>query len=89
MHPGAIPNHWRFRVTPCVTLIVYAWNSVQPGTLAWSFPSLNTAVEAARAMTNAVGWAVVAGGGHVLGQNPPRGLAKARAEGGVLLEKAG
>jgi hypothetical protein len=76
-------------MTPGVTLVVYAWKSVQPGTLAWSFPSLSTAVDAARAMTNAVGWAVVAGGSQMLGQSSPRALAKARADGVVLLEKAG
>jgi hypothetical protein len=74
-------------MTPAVTLVVYAWKSVQPGTLAWSFPSVAMAVAAARAMTNAVGWAIVADGGPGWSHNPPLRLAKARAKGGVLLEK--
>lgn len=44
-----------------VTLIVYGWHSVEPGTLAWVFPSLAAAMIAARAMKNAVRWAIVAG----------------------------
>jgi hypothetical protein len=44
-----------------VTLIVYGWTSVEPGTLAWVFPSLAAAMVAVRAMKNAVRWAIVAG----------------------------
>lgn len=44
-----------------VTLIVYGWKNVQPGTLEWVFPSVAAAMHAARAMSNAVEWAVVAG----------------------------
>ncbi len=44
-----------------VTLVVYGWHNVQPGTLSWVFPSVTAAVSAARAMTNAVRWAIVRG----------------------------
>lgn len=44
-----------------VTLIVYSWENVQPGTLSWTFPSLRSALDAVRAMRNAVGWAVLLG----------------------------
>ena len=37
-----------------VTLVVYGWKSVEPGTLSWVFPSVGAAVAAARAMKNAV-----------------------------------
>lgn len=44
-----------------VTLIVYGWENVQPGTLSWTFPSLRSALDAVRAMRNAVRWAVLLG----------------------------
>lgn len=44
-----------------VTLVVYGWSNVEPGTLAWVFPSLAAAMSAAAAMKNAVRWAIVAG----------------------------
>ena len=44
-----------------VTLIVYGWENVQPGTLSWVFPSLRAALCAVRAMRNAVRWAVLHG----------------------------
>ena len=44
-----------------VTLVVYGWSSVEPGTLSWTFPSLRAALDAAHAMKNATQWAVVAG----------------------------
>jgi hypothetical protein len=66
-----------------VTLIVYGWKIVEPGTLWWVFPSVAAALAAAHAMTNAVKWAIV--------QGPPRGaivdIARARAAGAVLVEQ--
>jgi hypothetical protein len=66
-----------------VTLIVYGWTAAEPGTLWWSFPSVAAALAAARAMKNAVMWAIVKG--------PPRGaivdIATARAAGSVLIEQ--
>lgn len=68
-----------------VTLIVYGWKNVDPGTLSWVFPSADAALIAARAMTNAVRWAVVA-------ESPPHDgvivdVATARANGTVLVEQ--
>jgi hypothetical protein len=70
-----------------VTLIIYGWKSVQPGTLSWVFPSVAAAAHAAHAMTNAARWAVFAG------NRPPRAeeraevsLARMRAEAKLLLE---
>jgi hypothetical protein len=68
-----------------VVLVVYGWESVQPGTLSWVFPSLAAAVHAAEAMTNAVNWAVIAGTAAV---DAAFDLAKLRATGGVLVEHA-
>ncbi len=48
-------------VASSVTLIVYGWQSVEPGTMAWVFPDFDTAIFAARALRNAVRWAIVAG----------------------------
>lgn len=44
-----------------VTLVVYEWHNVEPGTLWWVFPSVQAALSAARAMKNAVKWAVITG----------------------------
>lgn len=67
-----------------VTLVVYGWTAAEPGTLWWSFPSVGAALAAARAMRNAVLWAIVEG--------PPRGaivdIVTARAAGSVILEQA-
>ena len=72
-----------------VVLVVYGWKSVQPGTLSWAFPSLAAAVHAAHAMTNAVHWAVIAGGAARASVDAAFDLAKLRANGGVLVEQAG
>lgn len=44
-----------------VTLVVHAWSDVEPGTLAWSFPSVAAALRAAAALRNAAGWTVLEG----------------------------
>jgi hypothetical protein len=44
-----------------VTLIIYGWRESQPGTLAWVFPSLRSALRGVRAMRNAIAWCVVKG----------------------------
>ncbi|MGO9000057.1 MAG: hypothetical protein ACLQVI_42565 [Polyangiaceae bacterium] len=81
-----------------VTLVVYGWKSVEPGTLSWVFPSVTAAVSAARAMKNAVRWAIVAGrrendsdeGASVDGRSTQDdALDEARANGSVLIEQAG
>ncbi len=82
-----------------VTLVVYGWKSVEPGTLSWVFPSVTAAVAAARAMKNAVKWAIVAGrrettevDSDALDDDSAREddvLDEARASGTVLIEQAG
>jgi len=69
-----------------VTLVVYGWHQVEPGTLAWVFPSVGAAVAAARAMKNAVKWAIVAGKRDA---GADTDLDDARAHGAVLVEQAG
>ena len=63
-----------------VTLVVYGWHNAQPGTLSWVFPSVRMAVNAAKAMRNAVRWAIVSGQGAV------DSIDEARASGSVLIE---
>ena len=65
-----------------VTLVVYGWHNVQPGTLSWVFPSVTAAVSAARAMTNAVRWAIVRG----RRSTPNLDVEAERASGLVLIE---
>ena len=78
-----------------VTLVVYGWKSVEPGTLSWVFPSVGAAVAAARAMKNAVRWAIVAGkrenddADDEASAKQDDALDEARANGAVLVEQAG
>jgi hypothetical protein len=79
-----------------VTLVVYGWKSVEPGTLSWVFPSVGAAVAAARAMKNAVRWAIVAGRRSSEAEDEAEetkdandALDEARAKGAVLIEQAG
>ncbi len=44
-----------------VTLVVYGWHNVQPGTLSWVFPSFDAAMKAASALRNATQWAILGG----------------------------
>jgi hypothetical protein len=74
-----------------VTLVVYGWHSVEPGTLAWVFPSLRAALKAVVAMRNAVRWAIVTGKNVVATTaNAPahwlETLEELRARGAVLIE---
>lgn len=62
-----------------VTLVVYEWENVQPGTLSWVFPSLRSALDAVRAMRNAVRWAVLLG-------DESGDVDAAREDGRVLVE---
>jgi hypothetical protein len=70
-----------------VTLIVYGWHNVQPGPLSWVFPSVRHAIGAAKAMRNAVCWAVVRG--RLSTGVSAEALDEARASGMVVLEHAG
>jgi hypothetical protein len=81
-----------------VTLVVYGWKSVEPGTLSWVFPSVTAAVAAARTMKNAVRWAIVAGRSgraendledEEASAKRDDALDEARANGSVLIEQAG
>lgn len=63
-----------------VTLFVYGWENVEPGPLSWAFPSLRAALDAVRAMRNAVEWCIVAG-------NEWASIDAARAKGAVLVEQ--
>jgi len=45
-----------------VTLVVYGWHNVQPGTLSWVFASFDAAMKAASALRNATQWAIMDGG---------------------------
>jgi hypothetical protein len=76
-------------VIDSVVLVIYGWKSVQPGTLSWVFPSVAAAVHAAHTMTNAAKWAVLAGSVTRAGFHAAHDLAKAREDGGVLLEQTG
>jgi hypothetical protein len=74
-------------VTPLleqVTLIVYGWRNVEPGTLSWVFPSLTAALAAAHAMTNATRWQIVAGS-----RQDGVDVERERSSGTVLVEEAG
>lgn len=62
-----------------VTLVVYAWNNAQPGTLSWTFPNARQALVAARALRNAENWAILAG--------ETRDIDAARKRGDLLFEK--
>ena len=99
--PRSEPTNPRKAMNPLfehVTLVVYGWKNVEPGTLSWVFPSVSAAVAAARAMTNAVRWAIVAGkrettesdtDGARTQADAKRTLDEARASGAVLIEQTG
>jgi len=61
-----------------VMLVVYEWQNAEPGTLSWQFPDQTSAVNAARAMRNAVRWAVIAG--------TEQNVTRAREQGLLLAE---
>src|SRR5690349_10887510 len=58
-YPVAPHNSWR--EIGEVTLVVYGWHNVQPGTLSWVFPSFDAAMKAASALRNATQWAIMGG----------------------------
>ena len=61
-----------------VTLVVEEWRGVQPGRLAWVFPDLDSALDAAHAMRNAARWIILAGRSS--------DIVRARMDGTVLAE---
>lgn len=68
-------------VDTTVTLHVYGWHNVQPGPLAWTFPTLRAALNAVKTMKNAVQWSIVAG--------RDLSIDEARRTGTVLIEQLG
>lgn len=68
-------------VDTTVTLHVYGWHNVQPGPLAWTFPTLRAALSAVRTMKNAVQWSIVAGRDLT--------IEEARSSGAILIEQLG
>jgi hypothetical protein len=71
--------------TGAVTLVIYGWSESQPGTLAWVFPSLRSALRAVRAMRNALRWVILKGRQVFEGEVDINAL---RQSGRVLLEGA-
>jgi hypothetical protein len=67
-----------------VTLVIYGWHESEPGTLSWVFPSLRAALQAVRALRNAVGWLIVRGKQAFDGDVD---LAALRRAGQVLVER--
>ena len=65
---------------PSVTLIVTGWHNVEPGPLAWAFPSMRSALDAVQKMKNAVEWSIVLGRDYAT-------VDEARALGAVLIEQ--
>jgi hypothetical protein len=65
---------------PSVTLIVTGWHNVEPGPLAWAFPSMRAALDAVQKMKNAIEWSIVLGRDYA-------SVEEARALGAVLIEQ--
>jgi hypothetical protein len=63
-----------------VTLFVFGWHVVEPGSLSWVFPSLKTALDAVRTMRNAAQWCIASG-------NDWPSLDAARTNGAILIEQ--
>jgi hypothetical protein len=69
--------------TKAVTLVIYGWHESEPGTLAWVFPSVHSALRAVQAMRNAVRWLIIEGRRAFDGDVDVDALRRA---GGVLVE---
>jgi hypothetical protein len=65
---------------PSVTLIVTGWHNVEPGPLAWPFPSMRSALDAVQKMKNAIEWSIVLGRDYA-------SVEEARARGALLIEQ--
>jgi hypothetical protein len=75
------------RASSAVTLVIYGWYEIEPGTLAWVFPSLAAALRAVSAMRNAVRWLIVRGR-QVADDQMEIDVEALRRAGGVLVERA-
>lgn len=84
-----MPRMARNGISDPVTLVIYGWHESQPGTLAWVFPSLQAALQAVRAMRNAVRWLILKGGLAIEGIDGEDtvDVEALRRAGGVLLER--
>jgi hypothetical protein len=60
-HLRRLASRMTKKTTGAVTLVIYGWSESQPGTLAWVFPSLRAALNAVRAMRNALRWMILKG----------------------------
>jgi hypothetical protein len=60
-HLRRLASRMTKKTTGAVTLVIYGWRESQPGTLAWVFPSLRSALNAVRAMRNALRWMILKG----------------------------
>ena len=60
-HLRRLASRMATKTTGAVTLVIYGWHESEPGTLAWVFPSVRSALRAVRAMRNAVRWLIVRG----------------------------
>jgi hypothetical protein len=65
---------------PSVTLIVTGWHNVEPGPLAWAFPSMRAALDAVKKMKNAIEWTIVLGRDYA-------SVDDARERGAILIEQ--
>lgn len=73
-----------------VTLVIYGWHESEPGTLAWVFPSVRSALRAVRAMRNAVRWLIVRGRRAIDGDTNGLGridIESLRREGLIIAER--
>lgn len=78
--PASDPVDVAPETDPSVTLIVTGWHNVEPGPLAWAFPSMRSALDAVRKMKNAIEWSIVLGRDYAT-------VEEARALGAVLIEQ--
>jgi hypothetical protein len=74
------PSAPEVETDPSVTLIVTGWHNVEPGPLAWAFPSMRSALDAVRKMKNAIEWTIVLGRDYA-------SVDDARERGAILIEQ--
>jgi len=84
-HLRRLASRMTKKTTGAVTLVIYGWSESQPGTLAWVFPSLRAALNAVRAMRNALRWMILKGKQAFDGEVDIEAL---RQSGRILMEGA-
>ena len=80
LKPKTVPNSMPPGPSTEVTLFVYGWHCVEPGTLSWVFPSLRAALDSVQRMKNAIAWSIVQGSDW-------DDLELARDHGAILIEQ--